>query len=323
MTGASDVGGLAGAPSDMAATRWPAVKIMWGLASFCLLALALATPGFLSRPSLIALANSAALVGCVAIGMSFVTISGNLMSFSLGTIASVAAVCFMGLLPMGLVPALVLTLALGTVLSTLQGVVIGWLQANPIIVSMAALALVLGFADQIFGAKIDAPNDSYAFLKGRLGGVPIAFLIFTATAWLGQTILSFTRLGHQIRLVGSNRRAAEAAAIPVPSVITAAYALAGFFAALGGILLAIRFESGDMQMGVGLEYQAIAAVLVGGVAVEGGHGSVWGTFGGVIAIASMNAIALLWGFGIETQRLIVGLAVLAVVVSQRLQGLVR
>ena len=106
-------------------------------------------------------------------------------------------------------------------------------------------------------------------------------------------------------------------------MITAAYALAGFFAALGGFLLAVRLDSGDMQMGVGLEYQAIAAVLVGGVAVEGGRGSVWGTLGGVIAIAAMNAIALLWGFGIETQRLIVGGAVLAVVVSQRIKGLVR
>jgi len=320
----TDLGGVrrlfAGAPVKALSSPWlSSVRLVWGLAAVALLALALATPGFLSRPSLLALANSASLVGCVAVGMSFVTVSGNLMSFSLGAIASVCAVAFVGLLPLGLGPALALTLALGTVLSAAQGTLVGYLGANPIIISMAALALILGFADQLVGAKIDAATDSYLVLKGRIGGVPIAFLVFVASAWLGDAILSWSRFGHELRLVGSNRRAGVAAAIRVSRVIAAAYALAGFFTALGGILLAVRFNSGDMQMGVGLEYQAIAAVLVGGVAVEGGRGSIWGTFGGVMAIAAMNAIALLWGIGIETQRLLVGLAVLAVLVLQSLR----
>lgn len=295
----------------------PPVRLAWGLAAAALVAVALATPGFLSRPSLIALANAASLVGCVAVGMSFVTLSGNLMSFSLGAVTSLSGVGFMALLPWGLLPALLLALALGTALSAAQGLLVGWLRANPVIVSMAALALILGFADQVLGSKVDAPDDaSYLFLKGRLGGVPIAFLVFAATAWLGQAILSWTSFGHQLRLVGSNRRAGEAAAIRVTAVITMAYAMAGLFSAVGGILLAIRFNSGDMQMGVGLEYQAIAAVLVGGVTAEGGRGSVWGAFAGVVAIAAMNGVGLLWGLGIETQRLVVGVAVLGMVVLQ-------
>lgn len=307
------------APGSRSATPQPsriAAWLGWSLAAAALAGVALATPGFLSRPSLIALANAASLVGCVAVGMSFVTLSGNLMSFSLGAIASACAVAFMALLPWGLLPALLLTLTLGAMLSAAQGLLVGWLRANPVIVSMAALALILGFADQLVGSKVDAPDDGYLFLKGRLGGVPIAFLVFAATAWLAQAILSWTSFGHQLRLVGSNRRAAEAAAIQVAVVITGAYALAGLFAAVGGILLAVRFNSGDMQMGVGLEYQAIAAVLVGGVAAEGGRGSVWGAFAGVVAIAAMNGIGLLWGLGIETQRLVVGVAVLAMVVLQ-------
>lgn len=75
------------------------VRLAWGLTAAALVAVALATPGFLSRPSLIALANAAALVGCVAVGMSFVTLSGNLMSFSLGAVASLSGVAFMALLP--------------------------------------------------------------------------------------------------------------------------------------------------------------------------------------------------------------------------------
>lgn len=294
-------------------------RFVWSAAGVALIVLAFSTPGFLSRPSLIALVNGAALVGCVAIGMSFITISGNLMSFSLGAMASASAVVFMGALPLGIAPALALTLAFGAGLSALQGFLGGWLRANPIIVSMAAFALILGFADQFVGAKIDAPNDSYIFLKGRLLGLPIAFLIFVGAALLAQFILLRTSLGHQIRLVGSSLRASEAAAVRVPSVITAAYAFAGLFTALGGVLLAVRYDSGDMQMGTGFEYQAIAAVLVGGVAIEGGQGSIWRTFAGVLAIGIMNAVALLWGFGIDLQRLFVGIAVLVVVVLQGLE----
>jgi ribose/xylose/arabinose/galactoside ABC-type transport system permease subunit len=294
-------------------------RFVWSAAGVALIVLAFSTPGFLSRPSLIALVNGAALVGCVAIGMSFVTISGNLMSFALGATASASAVVFMGALPLGFSSALVLSLAFGTGVTTLQGFLVGWLRANPIIVSMAAFALILGFADQFVGAKIDAPNDSYIFLKGRILGLPIAFLIFVGAALLAQFILSRTSLGHQIRLVGSSLRASEAAAVRVPSVVTAAYAFAGLFTALGGVLLAVRYDSGDMQMGTGFEYQAIAAVLVGGVAIEGGQGSIWRTFAGVLAIGIMNAVALLWGFGIDLQRLFVGIAVLVVVVLQGLE----
>jgi ribose/xylose/arabinose/galactoside ABC-type transport system permease subunit len=294
-------------------------RFVWGAAAAALILLAFTTPGFLSRPSLIALVNGASLVGCVAIGMSFITISGNLMSFSLGATASASAVVFMGALPLGLMSALVLTLAFGAGLTALQGFLIGWLRANPIIVSMAAFALIRGFADQLVGAKIDAPNDSYVFLKGRIGDVPIAFLVFIGAALFAQFILSCTRLGHHIRLVGSNLRASEAAAVRVPAVVTAAYAFAGLFAALSGVLLAVRYDSGDMQMGTGFEYQAIAAVLVGGVAIEGGRGSILSTVAGVLAIALMNAVTLLWGFSIDFQRLLVGVAVLFVVVLQGLE----
>jgi ribose/xylose/arabinose/galactoside ABC-type transport system permease subunit len=219
-------------------------------------------------------------------------------------------------MPIGFPAALILTLAFGASLTAAQGFLVGWLRANPIIISMAAFAPILGFADHFVGAKIDAPNDSYVFLKGRLGGVPIALLVFIAAALCAQFILSWTSLGRQIILVGGNLRASEAAAIKVPTVVTVTYAFSGLFTALGGVLLAIRYDSGDMQMGTGFEYQAIAAVLVGGVAIEGGRGSIWRTFAGVIAIAIMNAIALLWGFSIDLQRLFVGIAVLAVVVLQ-------
>ena len=281
---------------------------------------ALLTPGFLSRPSLAALMSAASIVGCAAIGMSFVTISGNVMSFSLGVTASATSIVFMAALAFGLIPALLAALAFGAALTAAQGFVVGWLRANPIIVSMAAFALILGASEQLVGAKIDAPNESYVFLKGRVATVPIGFLVFLVAIVVGQAILGATTLGHHIRLVGSNRRAAQAAGVDVSWTVTAAYALSGAFTALAGILLAIRYDSGDMEAGSGYEYQAIAAVLAGGIAIGGGKGSIWRALLGVLAIAVMNAVVLLHGFNLNAQRLVVGLAVLLVVMLQALQS---
>lgn len=149
--------------------------------------------------------------------------------------------------------------------------------------------------------------------------VPISFLVFLVAIVVGQTILGATTLGHHIRLVGSNRRAAQTAGVNVTWTVTAAYALSGAFTALAGILLAIRYDSGDMEAGAGYEYQAIAAVLAGGIAI-GGEGSIWRALLGVLAIAVMNAVVLLHGFNLNAQRLVVGLAVLLVVMLQALQS---
>jgi len=288
------------------------------LAAALLVGLALSTPGFLSRPSLTALANAMSLVGCVALAMTFVTLGGNIMSFSLGATASVTGIIFMALLGHGFVVAALAAVFAGIVITALQGAIIGALRANPIIVSLAAYALLIGLTQIVVGPKMDAPNLDYQFLKGRIGGIPISFLVFAGAAVLAQLVVTFTRFGHELLLVGSNARAAEAAGIHVTRVTVLAYALAGALTAIGGILIASRFGSADMQTARGFEYTAIAAVLIGGTAIGGGRGSMIQTFIGMAAIAVINALALLQGFSMEFQRLTIGLAVLAVVILQGL-----
>ena len=283
-----------------------------------LIGLALSTPGFLSRPSLIALANAMSLVGCVALAMTFVTLGGNIMSFSLGATASVAGIVFMAMLGHGFIVAALSAVAAGVVVTALQGGIIGALRANPIIVSLAAYALLIGLTQIVVGPKMDAPNLDYQFLRGRIGGVPISFLVLAALAVLTQLIVTFTRFGHELMLVGSNAKAAEAAGIHVTRVTIVAYGLAGALTAIGGILIAARFGSADMQTARGFEYTAIAAVLIGGTAIGGGRGSMIQTFLGMAAISIINALALLQGFSMEFQRLTIGLAVLAVVILQGL-----
>ena len=284
-----------------------------------LLAVIFATPGFLAGPSILSLLTTVSFIGCVAIGMTLITISGNIMSFALGATVGVTAMVFIlasNWLGFGL--GLVFGLLFGSLLTGLQGLMIGWVRANPIIVSIAALALIYGLT-QAFAEKGTIYADPGIFpasVKGKVGGVPIEFIMFVLSALIAQFILSFTRFGRNLFMVGSSFRAAEAVGVNTWRTITGAYLWAGFFTSLAGIMLAVRYDAANMDYGVAYDYDAIAAVLVGGTAIGGGHGSAVRTFAGAMVIAAVQVMLLLRGLRQEWQYLAAGLIVLAVIILQ-------
>ena len=284
-----------------------------------LLAVIFATPGFLAGPSILSLLTTVSFIGCVAIGMTLITISGNIMSFALGATVGVTAMVFIlasNWLGFGL--GLVFGLLFGSLLTGLQGLMIGWVRANPIIVSIAALALIYGLT-QAFAEKGTIYADPGIFpasIKGKVGGVPIEFIMFVLSALIAQFILSFTRFGRNLFMVGSSFRAAEAVGVNTWRTITGAYLWAGFFTSLAGIMLAVRYDAANMDYGVAYDYDAIAAVLVGGTAIGGGHGSAVRTFAGAMVIAAVQVMLLLRGLRQEWQYLAAGLIVLAVIILQ-------
>jgi ribose/xylose/arabinose/galactoside ABC-type transport system permease subunit len=275
---------------------------------------ALTTPGFLTPLSINALLNAISFVGCVAIGMTFITLTGNIMSLALGATVSASALIFLATLSLGVALAFAVAVAFAIVITAAQGILVGYFRANPILVSIAALSLLLGAAAFATGGhRVYPAADGVQAFKGRIAGVPIESLCFFATVVVGQFILSWTRIGRLMAMVGSNIRAATAIGIDATAVIAAAYALAGAFSAVAGVLLAARYGSGDMEVGAGYDYTAIAAVLVGGTGIAGGSGSAVRTLIGVTIIAVIQVVLLLRGFDEQLQYLITGLIVLAVV----------
>ena len=178
------------------------------------------TPSFLSAPSLTALLTTASVIGCLSAGMTFITISGNVMSFALGATAASSAVVFLLLLnAAGLIPALIGALLFGGAVTGFQGLIVGWIRANPIIVSIAANVLIYGAFTWLTGnesVNADA-NAGHSLLKTAIGGVPIEFLIFITAIALGQIVLSYTVFGRNLLLIGSGLPAAEAVGLPITS----------------------------------------------------------------------------------------------------------
>ena len=277
-------------------------------------AFALGTPGFISPLSINALLNAISLIGCVAVGMTFITLTGNIMSLCLGATVSVSALIFLASLSFGVFAAFLIAVLFGVAITAVQGFLVGSIRANPILVSIAGLSLLIGGAALITGGQRIYPSgEGLQMFKGRVAGVPVEALYFFATVIIGQFVLSCTRMGREMTMVGSNLRAATAAGIGTTSAITCAYVIAGACSAVSGILLAARYDSGDMELGAGYDYIAIAAVLVGGTSIQGGSGSVLRTLVGVTIIAIIEVVLLLRGFSPQLQYLITGIIVLLVI----------
>jgi len=308
---------LADASGLIFGRRRGALAVVRWIAVLALAVAAFASPGFASPVSLLTLLTEISWVGLVAVGMTFITIGGNIMSFCLGaTIASSSAV-FISLLDWGVAPAFAATMLYGGLVQGAQGVVIGYFRANPIIVSMAGLALIVGTANVLTGGTgVFAEGEAYRALKGKIGPLPIEFWFFLASVAAGQVLLSLTRFGREVYMVGSNLRAAEAAGIRTARVTALCYAFAGATASIAGVLIAARYGESHLDLDIGIDYQAIAGILVGGTAIEGGSGSVMRSFAGVVVIAVISSLLIFHGFSTAVQALVVGVAVLGVVMLQ-------
>jgi ribose/xylose/arabinose/galactoside ABC-type transport system permease subunit len=263
---------------------------------------ALTTPSFLSVPSLTTLLTTISFVGCLAAAMTFITISGNIMSFALGAAAAVSAMVFVIVLnAAGYAAGVVAALAAGAAITAAQGCLIGFLRANPIIVSIAANVLIYGVAQRVTN------NETVL-------GAPVEFIVFLGVIALGQVVLSFTVFGRNLFYLGSGFRAAETVGLPTTRTTIGAYVWAGLFAAVTGILLASRFNQANMEFALRYDYDAIAAVLVGGTAIQGGNGSMLRTFAGIAAVSTIQVVLLLHGFREEWRLFITGLIVVVVVI---------
>lgn len=277
------------------------------------------TPGFFTVSNLQGTLISASVVGVLAIGETFIMLGGSLFSLSIATTSAVVAMCFAEMLPHGYIFAIVISLLLGTAVSALQGFVVGRWRANPIIVTIAAGSLEQGIAGWLTGDHdlALAASGPYVALINPVFGLPASVWIFFGVAIVGQVLLSRSRFGSELYMLGDSQRAARAVPLRITRITVISFGIAGVCAAISGILLAAQYTNASLSVGGNDTYSAITAVLVGGTSIIGGRGSVLRTVIGGILVAAVVQLVILRGYSTGIQILVEGVIVLVAIVVVR------
>ena len=226
-----------------------------------------------------------AFLGVLAVGMTVVILSGGI-DLSVGAVVAFVGVLLALLIGGGVDPflAFAIALAAGTLYGALIGAAIHWLQAPPFIVTLAAMFLARGACFLLTTDSIPITHPVYGDLaSGGLGLSISAWAMLVAFA-AGIVLLRLTRFGADVHAIGGDARAAELMGVRVGRTTVMIYAFSGLCAALGGILFSVYTQSAHSLAGVGLELDAIAAVVIGGTLLTGGYGSLLGSFFGVLIL---------------------------------------
>ncbi len=289
--------------------------------------LSFSTSSFLSSINLLNVGRQVSLLGIMAVGMTFVLISGEI-DLSVGSTYALSGLGSGMLIVMGwgLVPALMAGLMLGASIGLINGLLSTYGRLPSLIATLGMLSIVRGVALLMTDGQPVTVNtrngalpqvlEKFEFMgQGYLFGlVPMQLVFFAAVALLGWLVLSGTAFGFRVFAVGGSAKAARVSGIHAESVKIWTFVIMGLLAALAGILSMAFLPSGQAgRTGLGLELDVIAAVVVGGASLSGGVGTVLGTVLGVLIIGVLRNGLVLQGVSPFTQEVMIGLVIIIAV----------
>jgi ribose transport system permease protein len=269
------------------ANRWRELAIDYGIyIIFLLLLLALwqLSPYFLTGSNLLNIGAQVAMIAVISIGATVVILMAEI-DLSVGSVAALSGVVAAGLLhaaPENISPGLWMGIAIaaglgvGLLAGLINGLFTVWGGIPSFIVTLATLSIGRGLVllytggRPIFGLGKDFSQISW----GHVGPIPVPIILMLTLYLLAWLFLRETQIGRYIYAIGTNQRAVELAGVSVRAIKIGVFAVAGAFSGLAGIMLASRLDSAQPTAGVGWELDVIAAVVLGGVSLYGGRGSV-------------------------------------------------
>jgi len=282
---------------------------------------AVAFPGFANGANLANLAVAASFTAMIAVGMTFVIITGGI-DLSVGSQFALGGVLAAWASQYGWLPALLLPLAVCGAFGLVQGTIIARTGMAPFIVTLAGLLGARGLMLALSNEGADTYLvKSHAFARlgqGTLLGLSYPVYITLALFGLGGLLLRRARFGQYVFALGGAADSARLMGVPVARVTTGVYVLTGLLAGLSGALNAARLSSGVTILGSGLELDVIAAVVIGGTLLTGGAGALSGTLAGVLLLAVIqNVINQIGSLTSAYQQVVSGAFLAVVVVVQR------
>lgn len=272
---------------------------------------------FLTVGNLTNVLISMSIIGVIVVGMTFVFISGGMADLSVPGTVAVGAIVVLSLQSVtGPVVAVLVAVATAAVAGLANGWLIGYARVNPVIATLGTGTIVLGIAQAFVGGVIvygDSP-ETQALLTGKIFGVvPSIVVVFVAVAVIGHLVLSRTTLGRWTYAVGGNFAAAEASALPVRRAKLMAFLMTGALSGFAGVLLGISLQTARPGIGFNYEFDAITAVVVGGVSLLGGFGSIPRAISGLLFVQLLGNILVLQGVPSAVQGIAKGALIAAAV----------
>lgn len=300
----------------------------------------IANPKFLEVTTLTLLAKHVALYGILAIGMTFVIITGGI-DLSVGSVVGFAGMIAGGMIQQGItignhtlyfsVPMIVIfSVIIGALIGLLNGVIISKLGVAAFIATLGTMYVFRGFANLRSGGATFSQLEGYSGLGntgfkaigGSIGIMPVGAIIFIIFAIIGAILLKKTAFGWHVLAIGGNEKSAKLSGIKTDKVKILVYILSGVCASVVGLINTSQLAAAHPASGNGWEMNAIAATVLGGTSMAGGSGTIVGTIIGAFVIGVINDGMTMMGVSEFWQQIIRGtVIILAVIFDQVQRGL--
>lgn len=278
----------------------------------------IANARFVDPSNIMGVVRSSAILGVMALGVTFVVISGNL-DLSVGSMMSFSTIVVLDLHdtigPALAIPAMfAMTLCLGALI----GFLVGYLRLNSLIVTLGMLSAIHGLTLTYSGGKnMDIADKAgtwfSVFGQGSIAGLPVPIILFLLLAAVLGTVLARTPFGRKVYAVGGNGVAATFSGIRRPRVVLTCYLLSSFCVATAGLMQASRSLGSQNTVGQGLELEVLAAVILGGASLLGGSGTIVKTVIGVLILGFIQNGLLLMGLQFYAQYVVTWIIIILAV----------
>ncbi|MEK3910848.1 ABC transporter permease [Paenibacillus sp. FSL H7-0331] len=291
----------------------------------------LSSSNFFQFDNLVGIMLSTAVIGVLALGSTFVIITGGI-DLAVGTVMTFSAVMAGVMITLWQLPmplGIAGGIATGALCGLISGLAVAKMNIPPFIATLAMMMITKGLSLVISGAKPIYFNDTPGFGKISMGSVinsiipgleiPNAIIIFLGAAIIASIILTKTIIGRYNFALGSNEEATRLSGVNVNFWKIAIYTLTGVFSGIAGIMIASRLNSAQPALGQGYELEAIAAVVIGGTSLSGGKGSILGTVIGALIMSVLTNGLRILSVKQEWQTVIVGLVVILAVYADILR----
>jgi simple sugar transport system permease protein len=234
--------------------------------------------------------KATAYIGIIAVGMTFVIISGGI-DLSVGSVVAFTSIFIAKMTNVYMLPSwipMLICLAIGILLGLTVGILISYFELPAFLVTLVMMFFMRGLAYMTHQGTLSINQDPFISfmkrtgIKAGAGNLSLYVIIFFIVLILGIILSKYTKFGRTVYAIGGNEHSAVLMGLPVKRSKVMIYTMSGFLSALGGIVFTIHLASGKPHNAIGLELDVIASVVIGGTLLTGGSGHIIGSFFGVL-----------------------------------------